>query len=59
VDDIAIPKGHQGRHDAMDICSYYSDHDTTDFGDSDMKNEWIWDLVGITLMVIIVLWWAS
>ena len=43
----------------MDICSYYSHHDTTDFGDSDMKNEWIWDLVGITLMVIIVLWWAS
>ena len=60
MDVSTIHQRYVGRCYPMDICSFNSRGDGADIGDGDMmKNEWIWDLIGITLMVLIMLWWAS
>lgn len=60
MDGITIHPRYVGGHDPMDICRGHSWVDVDCVGGGNMmKNEWIWDLIGITLMVLIMLWWAS
>ena len=60
MDVSTIHQRYVGRCYPLDICSFNSRGHGADIGHGNMmKNEWIWDLIGITLMVLIMLWWAS
>ena len=59
MDVPTIPKRYVVRDPAMDICSFNRHRDGVDTGDGDMKydrNEWLMDLIGITLMALIIIW---
>ena len=57
MDVLTVPEGHVGRLYAVAVCGGPRVHHGLHIGIGTM-NEWIWNLIGITLIAVVVIIWV-